>query len=367
MKICHVIYIPRLSGAEILVRDLAIAHSSMGHNVTICSIEPPENSFEPILNVLQNKQVILAFPERQLSKISRLSFLIKSLKRLSPDVVVAHSIIPSAYVRLALHLASIPVVTVLHDASQDDYAAFYFRNVEKVIKPSSYVIPLTDKALSNYRMRCGEKSKAKIIPNGVDLSKIQLSIEQRENFRKMILNVSQTESAFLQVGRFNRQKQQHLSIKAFIQAYQDVNFNGKLFLAGIIEDEKYFSELQKMVTYSNLQDKVVFLGPRSDIPALLSASDVYLMPSLTEAHSISFLEALVDGITMIVSDISAFEKGKKFEGVMTLDVNDVQKVSQIIVGLSNRVLQTRYHRDTSEFSIATTADAYLEVFDSLIS
>jgi L-malate glycosyltransferase len=367
MKICHAIYIPRLSGAEILVRDLSIAHSSMGHDVSICSIEPPEDSFDPILKVLQNKQVILAFPESKLGKISRLGFLIKSLKTLAPDVVVAHSIIPSAYTRLALRLSSIPVVTVLHDASQDDYAASYFRNVEKIIKPSSYVIPLTDKALENYRTRCGEQSKTRIIPNGVNLSNTPPSFEQRENIRKTLLNVNPTESAFLQVGRFNRQKQQHLSIEAFIQAYQDLNFNGKLFLAGIIEDEKYFSELQKMVIDSNLQDKVVFLGPRSDIPTLLSASDVYLMPSLTEAHSISFLEALVNGITMIVSDISAFEKGKKFEGVITLDVNNVQKLAQIIIGLSNRALQTRYYRDTSEFSIAKTANTYLEVFDSLIS
>ena len=366
MKICHVIYRPRLSGAEILVRDLAIVHNSMGHEVSVCSIEPPEDSFNPMLKVMQVNKVELFLPDRRLSKVSRLRFLIQSLRKISPDVIVAHSTIPSAYTRLALKfkkLASIPVVTVLHDASQDDYASFYLRTIEKFLKPSNYIIPLTNNSLENYRKRCGKISKVKIILNGIDLQGLSASTLQREHIRQDIFKVKTTDPIFLQVGRFSRSKQQHLSIKAFIDACQNKLFKGNFFLVGLIEDREYFSQLEGMIEESELQNRIIILGPRSDVFDLLSAADAYLMPSLIEAHSIAFLEALGSGITMVVSDITAFAKGRQFDGVNFLQPNETQKFAQILMDISCGV---RWNRNISEFSILKTADTYLEIFQSLV-
>jgi glycosyltransferase involved in cell wall biosynthesis len=357
MRICHVVYIPRLSGAEILVRDLVIQHSTQGNQVLMLSLEPPEESFTPILQTIQACKATVAFPDRSLGKLSRLKFLKQSLGDLRPDA------------RLALMfsgIASVPVVTVLHDASQDDYASTYFRSIEKFLKPSEHVVALTEKALSNYKRRCGARSQVSIISNGVDLSSFQVVSSMREKIRSDVFSINQSDLIYLQVGRFNQNKQQHLSIKAFIQACEDKVFNGKLFFAGLIEDQKYFLDLQKMVAYAGLQERITFLGPRSDISDLLSAADVYLMPSLVEAHSIAFLEALASGITMVVSDILAFEKGKKFSGVITLQPEDTHKFAKTLAELSQENSTQRWERDLSEFSIKRTADAYFEVFISVL-
>jgi len=370
MKICHIIYIPRLSGAEILVRDLAIYHGTEGNQIIVLSLEPSEDSFSPISQAMQASNVGLVFPDRKLGKLSRLKFLNQSLRDFEPDVIIAHSIIPSVYVRLALRLlgsASVPVVTVLHDASQDDYASPYFRSIERFLKPSGSVIALTDHALSNYRKRCGKKSKVSIIPNGINLSALRVDFLRREEVRSRIFAVNQTEPVFLQVGRMNRNKQQHLSIKAFIQTCKDEAFNGKLFLAGLVQDKEYCSELRQMVADAGLQERIIFLGPRSDIPDLLAASDVYLMPSLVEAHSIAFLEALANGITMVISDIPAFERGKQFSGVFSLQPEDTQTFAKILAELAKQNSIQRWQRDLSEFSIDKTANSYLEVFDSLLT
>jgi glycosyltransferase involved in cell wall biosynthesis len=52
-----------------------------------------------------------------------------------------------------------------------------------------------------------------------------------------------------------------------------------------------------------LQDKVVFLGLRSDVPRLMTAvMDVFLMPSLHEGLPVVAMEAQAAGLPMVVSD-----------------------------------------------------------------
>ncbi|MGB3757880.1 MAG: glycosyltransferase family 4 protein [Rivularia sp. (in: cyanobacteria)] len=370
VKITHVIYIPRLSGAEILVKNLSKHHISQSHEVSIISLKPVEDSFKQVKQELESYNVITSFPKRDVNKLKILFHLTGSLRKHRPDIVVAHSVIPSLYTRLALKFTKqnyISTISVLHDASQDDYASSYFQTIEKFLKPSDYVIPLTKRASENYKRNCGNRSKVKIIPNGIDLQALSTSTSKRESLRANVFEAQPSDPIFLQVGRFNRNKQQHLSIQAFIQSCKSKTFNGKLFLAGLIEDREYFSQLNRMVNDANLQNKVIFLGPRSDIPDLLSAADVYLMPSSIEAHSIAFLEALANGITMVISDIPAFEKGKQFSGVISLQPENIQQFARILVQLSTNIAIKRWQRDLSEFSIEKTADIYLQVFNSLLA
>ncbi|MEO0686922.1 MAG: glycosyltransferase family 4 protein [Cyanobacteria bacterium J06649_11] len=225
---------------------------------------------------------------------------------------------------------------------------------------------MTDKALGNYRQHFGNRSKLKIIQNGIDIQKLNNASANRLETRQTIFRTND-ETIFLQVGRFSQTKQQHLSISAFIQAYkQDKISKSKLFFAGLIEDKEYFLELKKVVSDASLQESIIFLGPRSDIPNLLSAADVYVMPSLREAHSIAFLEALSSGITVIASDIKAFERGKQFPGVFVLQPENTQIFSNMISECSKQSSISRWERDMSEFSIKNSADAYLKVFNILL-
>jgi glycosyltransferase involved in cell wall biosynthesis len=50
-------------------------------------------------------------------------------------------------------------------------------------------------------------------------------------------------------------------------------------------------------------DRVRFLGLRDDVPALLAASDLGILPSHEESFSNSVLEGMAAGLTMIVSDV----------------------------------------------------------------
>jgi glycosyltransferase involved in cell wall biosynthesis len=55
-----------------------------------------------------------------------------------------------------------------------------------------------------------------------------------------------------------------------------------------------------------------FLGKRNDVARLLSASDVFVMPSLHEGLSIACIEALAMGLPAVVSDVEGLRDLAKY-------------------------------------------------------
>jgi glycosyltransferase involved in cell wall biosynthesis len=63
--------------------------------------------------------------------------------------------------------------------------------------------------------------------------------------------------------------------------------------------------LKNLVISKGLQDKVIFTGSRADVNKILSALDIFVLPSFTEGLSTSLLEAMASGRAVICSDIPA--------------------------------------------------------------
>ncbi|MBE9009086.1 glycosyltransferase family 4 protein [Pseudanabaenaceae cyanobacterium LEGE 13415] len=368
MRICHVIYIPRFSGAEILVRELAIAHQALGHDVAVMALFPSEPSFLGELGKMEAMGISLFLPEQRLEKWDRLNFLIQGLKQFKPDVVVAHSIIPSAYIRIAVKFAFLSrtaTISVLHDASQDDYAPSKMRSLERWIIPKpDAVVSVSQIGADNYSRRIRSSKKPLVIPNGIDLSRITQAASHREAVREQVFTVQPEEFVFLQVGRFGSTKQQHLSLEAFAKVHQIVPFSGKLCFVGCSENEAYEEELRQLAKKFQVEEKVLFLGSRSDIPELLAGADIFLMPSKFEAQGIAFIEALTSGISVIASEIPPFEYGRAFAGVHLIQPQRVDQFAQAIAEVI-RHGSVRWERDTNSYSMEQTSEAYLALFQSL--
>ena len=61
-------------------------------------------------------------------------------------------------------------------------------------------------------------------------------------------------------------------------------------------------EIRGLVREEGLEESVRFLGKRTDVPALLSAMDRLLFPSLYEGFPLAVLEAQAAGLPTLVSD-----------------------------------------------------------------
>ena len=155
---------------------------------------------------------------------------------------------------------------------------------------------------------CGEESaiwlagkklgaKAILQHNAIDTTKYLYTAERATEKRK-VLNIPEDYLVIGHVGSFWKIKNQTFLIDLF-KILNEKHPKSKLVLVG--EGELKNNMIEKAVTM-NLQDNVMFLGSRNDVPDLLKAFDVFVFPSLGEGLSVAMLEAQCAGLPCVVSD-----------------------------------------------------------------
>ncbi len=100
------------------------------------------------------------------------------------------------------------------------------------------------------------------------------------------------------VGRLHYQKNQHFLLEIF-QALLQKRPQARLMLVGGGEDEPALRQKAKTL---GIYDKVLFLGVRDDVARLMSAMDIFLLPSRFEGLGIVLIEAQAAGLISFTSD-----------------------------------------------------------------
>ena len=80
---------------------------------------------------------------------------------------------------------------------------------------------------------------------------------------------------------------------------RDRNRKVTLILVGDGEGRK---EIENKVKKQGLQDNVLFMGVRKDVPELLQAMDVFVFPSLYEGLPVTMIEEQAAGVPAVISD-----------------------------------------------------------------
>jgi L-malate glycosyltransferase len=356
MRLLHLIHTPRHSGAEMLVRDLILRHSEAGVVSGVAAFGPSAEAFLPEIEKMRAVGAFIDVPDRLLSGSQRVKAYASAIKRFAPDVVFGHSVLPALYGRVAL-LASgsgAKFVSVLHSGS-DDYQHWSFRWAEQALQVrTDRIIAVSSSAAEMFRSRIRFPKPMQVILNGVDLQRFYAAREQREQARHD-LGLGPHDRLILQVGRISPVKQQQLSVRALVETLKaDPRLN--FWMAGIVEDQAYCVELERMIAETGLGDRLRFLGPRLDVPDLLSACDVYLMPSRSEAHSIAFLEAMASGPPIVATEIESFSFARGMTGITLVDKDDASAIAAATLAALSE--ECRFEHDMGAFDLEKTASDY---------
>ena len=139
-------------------------------------------------------------------------------------------------------------------------------------------------------------AEALVIPNAIDARKYTYNPTVRQAMReKLALDDRLT---VCHVGRLSRQKNPFGVLDMF-EALHRTHPDSVLLSVGTGELEKEFHEA---IRAKGLEGAVMCLGVRSDVPDILQAADVFLLPSLYEGLPIALLEAQAAGLPCVVSD-----------------------------------------------------------------
>lgn len=142
-----------------------------------------------------------------------------------------------------------------------------------------------------------DKGNVHFVNNGVDLNVFKFNESNRNEIRS---EFSIPNDALLigHVGRFTKQKNHEFLIRVFEEIHK-LNENTYLLLVGIGELKE---QILNIVNESNVKDFIIFAGLRRDVPKILSAFDLFLLPSYFEGMPNVVIEAQATGLPCLISD-----------------------------------------------------------------
>jgi glycosyltransferase involved in cell wall biosynthesis len=143
------------------------------------------------------------------------------------------------------------------------------------------------------------RSRIDVVPRGRDADALGRRSHPRRQAARAALGVSGTTSVLLAVARQDRQKGLDVLLDAVSRLAGRAEF--RVLVAG--REGNHTKELEEYVRRHGLGEMVRFLGLRRDVPELLCAADVFVLPSRREGLPGSVLEAMALEVPIVVSDL----------------------------------------------------------------
>lgn len=279
-----------------------------------------------------------------------------------PEYKIVHSHIDTmSYLPLlAAKKAGVPIrIAHSHNTSLD-------RDFKYLLKQ---YFRLKINSVCTHRLACGEDAgkflfgnrSFKVIPNAIDAEKFYFNEELR-NKKREELGIN-SEFVVGHVGRLSYQKNHKFLIEIFKELLKKEP-KSLLLLVGVGEKEQ---EIRNQVENLGIDDKVRFLGNRSDVNELYQAMDVFVMPSFFEGIPVVGIEAQFAGLPCIFSDKVPEEvKFNKMTVFISLSssINDwitsIEKGKKIIRNLEKNVLFNSKYNVKISFSLLE--ELYLNLY-----
>jgi len=153
-----------------------------------------------------------------------------------------------------------------------------------------------------YGSRCWQDKRVQVVHYGIDLTPFELLPKDRNLLRDKI-GLPRDCVLIGHVGRFDVPKNHRFLIEIFESLVAQCP-TARLVLVG---DGPLRPEIERLVQVKGVQDRVFFLGVRTDVPEIMGCLDVFLFPSLWEGIPLVLLEAQAAGLSCVVSDVISEE------------------------------------------------------------
>lgn len=243
------------------------------------------------------------------NQVTRLATLVAGLFKLwwlalrwRPDVLQAYLPLTNFMGAFAGRLAFVPLVVTSRrglGTHQDRHPFWY--PLDRLANALSTVVTCNSGAVAEDTVARDHLSRSKIalIRNGVDFSRFDHVAERAAEVRKS-LRLGEPTLAIVTVANLIGYKG-HADLLEAIAVLKSAPGALKFFLVG--RDDDIGAVLARKANDLGISDHIVFLGARNDVPQLLAAMDVFVLPSHEEGSSNALLEAMVAGLPIIATDV----------------------------------------------------------------
>lgn len=296
MKVLYIITGLGVGGAEIQTCLIADKVYDEGNDVMIISLTgktliKPNNDI-PIVELNIRKSIFSFF-----YSLFKTRAIIKKFK---PNVIHSHMFHANIFSRLLRIFTNIPyLVCTAHNTNEGNKIRMLaYRWTDRLASISTNV---SNEAVDAFiKKRASFPGRMINILNGIDTEKFKYTESDRINKRQE-LKVHNNKVMLLCVGRLTEAKDYPNLFKAYSLLVNNDVYSGKTILyivgSGHLEDS-----LKLMAKELNISDSVIFLGIRDDIPKLMCASDLFILPSSWEGFGLVVAEAMACQRLVVATD-----------------------------------------------------------------
>ena len=228
--------------------------------------------------------------------------LVKVLRHVKPSIL--HSFLPliTFMGAVAGRVFRVPLVITSRRALGNHQERHpVLRPLDRVANFLSRYIVVNSKAVWNDVVARDYVSSEKLvlIYNGVDGEPFELASRKREQFRRT-MGLGDSQKVVTVVANLIPYKG-HLDFLRAARLVKDGIPGARFCLVG--EDRGIQKDLESEAQNLRIRESVLFMGRRSDIPSLLAASDLFVLPSHEEGFSNVILEGMAAGLPVVATKV----------------------------------------------------------------
>lgn len=349
MKVLHVISSLEIGGAQRLLSDLLPIQKQQGINISLLVLKSEDNDFSrkiseagvPIisLNVKSFRNPFLAFKVRNIIK--------------DYDVVHAHLVHALYICSLAARGLKTKLIYTEHSTTNNRRGKACMRPIEKFVygryDKLISISQQTQNALQNWLQ--SNDGRFIVINNGVDAKAFA-------NIHKDVIPKS-----LIMVSRFAPSKDQ----ETVIRAMKELDENVTLRLVG---DGENLNHCKKVANEIGVENRVQFLGTRSDVAELIAESYIGIQSSNWEGFGLTAVEIMACGKPVIATDVDGLKQVVEGAGFL-FKVGDRKTLVDIVRKLlDDRSLYNNTSNQccerASQYDICNTGHRYIDVYKAQV-
>ena len=358
MKILQVITSLSTGGAEKLISEIAPMLRDKGHQVDVLAFDGADTAFK---KALTDKGIKVYSFGKGCNVYNPLFIFRLAMMMKNYDIVHTHNTAPQLFAAIGSVLCSVVHSTTEHNTSNRRRDWKWYAWIDKWMY-SRYrkVICISDSTEQNLRdfIRDGSDKICTVL-NGINIKRYSHAIP----VDKSTISNHPERKVIAMVAGFRYQKDQETLIRAF-------NSLPDTYELWLIGDGERRSIIEQCIKDNKLENHVLLLGVRSDIPSLLKSVDVVVQSSHWEGFGLAAVEGMAAGKPVVASDVDGLAQVVYGAGIL-FTAGDDKCLAKVLEKLLEddvyyQQIATKCWERAQMFDIQKMVDAYNNVYLDLV-
>jgi glycosyltransferase involved in cell wall biosynthesis len=298
IRVAFVVHLMQVAGAEVLVREI-IRRLRDRIRATIFCLDAVGRIGEELVAEGADLVCFNRKPGRDWRVSQRLA---AAARARDIEVIHAHQYTPFFYSALTKPLCGFRprVILTEHGRHYPDQVSPLRRAVNRLVLDrlaDAVTACCRFSAQGLIRVDGFAGARVEIIENGIEVERYGPPADKA--LAKEDVGLEPERCYLIHVARHHPVKDQSTLLRGFAAAVPDLPGLDLL----MVGDGQLRGELESLAVDLRVPDRVKFLGIRTDVPDLMRAADAFALTSLSEAASLTLLEAMASGLPAIVTDV----------------------------------------------------------------